>query len=494
MPKYGGKRECPAVDRTISSGECGAKRNAEYRCPSDCPYNPFALANYDQLLEIEERVDHKTTLKLQQDIVESRLIARAFRKADGEEKRVSLHAFVSWRLFFALNGDGDTFAHRWQAEGFSELKNDEKAVMTQKLGVRIALIEVQRVLDHERIEVVDLLAEGGERFLILDRSFASSVPRFFTALVWLYDLPVYSRVHGASVAFPDIRGFSPVEVLKEAVGHLDGPTEKAALRRWLAENLVLVNELLNVVLNARRQAALAHLDSDFYKVTYDLKEPASQCLSVLDGELAVEWDRLSKTEEEEGWTDGRVWLDDGDLEPEELVAGQRVIGRVLLGEQSCRIEGIGGERIRRFRGMFENLLGAMVRFRSEILDDVESRLNGDGDERLDDVSSEIPASLMVNLDKFEMSNSRFPLVDDAVSEREIVNALQKRQDELFLDRANSVLDGKSPREAVHDLLLRPKLVQVMKSRIRSSEKSNPGSQGVSDSDSMLKELGLSELL
>ena len=214
----------------------------------------------------------------------------------------------------------------------------------------------------------------------------------------------------------------------------------------------------------------------------------------MDGELAVEWDRLSKTEEEEGWTDGRVWLDDGDLEPEELVAGQRVIGRVLLGEQSCRIEGIGGERIRRFRGMFENLLGAMVRFRSEILDDVESRLNGDGDERLDDVSSEIPASLMVNLDKFEMSNSRFPLVDDAVSEREIVNALQKRQDELFLDRANSVLDGKSPREAVHDLLLRPKLVQVMKSRIRSSEKSNPGSQGVSDSDSMLKELGLSELL
>ena len=144
--------------------------------------------------------------------------------------------------------------------------------------------------------------------------------------------------------------------------------------------------------------------------------------------------------------------------------------------------------------MFENLLGAMVRFRSEILDDVESRLNGDGDERLDDVSSEIPASLMVNLDKFEMSNSRFPLVDDAVSEREIVNALQKRQDELFLDRANSVLDGKSPREAVHDLLLGPKLVQVMKSRIRSSEKSNPGSQGVSDSDSMLKELGLSELL
>jgi len=494
MPKYGGKRECPAVDRTISSGECGAKRNAEYRCPSDCPYNPFALVNYDQLLEIEERVDHKSTVKLREDPVESRLIARAFRTADGEEKMISLHAFVSWRLFFAMDEGGDPFGHRWQAEGFSELKNDEKAVMTQKLGVRIALIEVQRILDHERIEAVDLLAEDGERFLILDRSFASSIPRFFTALVWLYDLPFYSRVHGASVAFPDIRGFSPLEVLREAVGHLDGPTDKAALRRWLAENLVRVNELLNDVMNARRQAALTNLDSDFYKLTYDLEKPADQCLSVLDGELAVEWDKLSETEEEEGWTDARVWLNDEEIESVGLVTGRRVIGRVLLGRDRFRIEGYGGKRIRRFREMFEMRVGAMVRFRFETRDDVNSQLGGDDDEHFDDGSSEIPASLLANLEKLEMSNSRVPLIDSGVTEAEIANTLQKVQDEFFLESANSVLDGKTPREAVHDLLLRPKLVQLMKSRIRSSEKRNPVSQGISDLDWMLKELGLSELL
>jgi hypothetical protein len=143
--------------------------------------------------------------------------------------------------------------------------------------------------------------------------------------------------------------------------------------------------------------------------------------------------------------------------------------------------------------MFEMRMGAMVRFRFETRDDVKSQLGGDDGEHFDDGSSEIPASLLANLEKFEMSNSRVPLIDSGVTEAEIANTLQKVQDEFFLESANSVLDGKTPREAVHDLLLRPKLVQLMKSRIRSSEKRNPVSQGISDLDWMLKELGLSEL-
>jgi hypothetical protein len=494
MAKYGGKRECPAVDRTISSGECGANRNAEYRCPSDCAFNPLSVTNYDQLLEIEERVDHKSTEKLRDDPVESRLIAREFRKEDRKENKISLHAFVSWRLFFALDGAGDTFGRRWQSEGFSELKNDEKVVMTQKLGVRVALIEVQRILDHERIEAVDLLAEDGDRFLILDRSFAATVPRFFTALVWLYDLPFYCRVHGASAAFADIRGLTPIEILSEVVGHLDGPTDKAALRRWLAENLVRVNEFLDAVMNARRQAALTHSDSDFFKVSYDLSKPADQFLSVLDGELAVEWDNLSETEEEEGWIAARVWFNHEDIELENLVLGKQVMGRMLLGGGSCRIEGIGGGRFQRFREMFEKLVGAMVRFRFETQDDVQSRLGGIEGDHIDDDSSGIPASLLVNPEVLEISNSRVPVIDPDLTEAEIVEAFRKTQDKFFLESENPILDGKTPRDAVHDLLLRPKLVQLMKSRIRSSEKSSPDPQGISDSDWMLKELGLVELL
>lgn len=488
MPKYGGKRECPAVDRTISSGECGAKRNSEYLCPSDCPHNPFALINYDQLLEIEERVDHKSTLKLREDPVEARVIRREFQKAEGEEKRISIHAFVSWRLFYALDGDGNTFGQRWQAEGFSELKNDEKVVMTQKLGVRVALIEVQRILDHERIEVLDLLAEDGQPCLILDRSFASTVPRFFTALVWFYDLPFYGRVHGASAAFPDIRGFTPLEILREAVAHLDGPTDKAELRRWLAENLIRVNELLEAVMNARHQATMRNLDSDFFQVTYDLEKPSSQCLSALDGDLSVESDVLSETEKNQGWTDARVWFDDEDIESVGLVAGRQVLGRVLLRTGRCQIEGVGGKRISRFKVMFEKRVGAMVRFRLESRDEIKSRLGRDDDERFDHGLSDIPSSLLANLDRFEMSSSQVPLIDSKVTEAERGNAFQKLQDEFFLATANSIFDGKTPREAVHDLLLRPKLVQLMKSRIRASE------DGGSELDWMLKELGLSELL
>jgi len=59
MGKAKKHRECPAVGRQIPAPECGEKRGTDYDCPPHCPYCPWAISNYDELLRIEQRVDQK---------------------------------------------------------------------------------------------------------------------------------------------------------------------------------------------------------------------------------------------------------------------------------------------------------------------------------------------------------------------------------------------------------------------------------------------------
>ena len=57
MGKQFGKRPCPAKGETITSSECGSSRNRLFVCLANCPFNPFAFANYERLLEIESKLD-----------------------------------------------------------------------------------------------------------------------------------------------------------------------------------------------------------------------------------------------------------------------------------------------------------------------------------------------------------------------------------------------------------------------------------------------------
>ena len=59
MAKADKLRDCPAVGRKITAPECGSNRGTRYDCPPDCPYCPWTVGNYDQLLEISRKFDGK---------------------------------------------------------------------------------------------------------------------------------------------------------------------------------------------------------------------------------------------------------------------------------------------------------------------------------------------------------------------------------------------------------------------------------------------------
>jgi hypothetical protein len=181
MSKAGKRRMCPAVQREIGAAECGENRNSKYSCPVDCAYNPFAPAQYDNFLEIERSAIQKS-LDWFRDW--STDFSEKLRQMESLASKPSVER-QAWQIaefFSKRDAKGQTCAEAWAAAGFPGLKNDERFLQMRVNQSHPKLIEVRRVIDDARIEVVDLLEPGSKPFLLFDRSLAARVCRF-TALL-----------------------------------------------------------------------------------------------------------------------------------------------------------------------------------------------------------------------------------------------------------------------------------------------------------------------
>ena len=76
------------------------------------------------------------------------------------------------------------------------------------------------------------------------------------------------------------------------------------------------------------------------------------------------------------------------------------------------------------------------------------------------------------------------------AERELMRAA----DQAFLDDKIPALDGRTPREAARDPALRPKLIQLMKERVRSHDERNLQTGRADDINWLLRELKLDEII
>jgi hypothetical protein len=372
MSKSGKRRMCPAVSREISSAECGDGRGSRFGCPADCGFSPLAPVNYSQLLELEGELDKLSLARLDEDSADRPALARDVQRATRSKTPHELHALIVWRFLYQVDASGRTCAQRWEQAGFPGLKNDTRVLMRAKMKTRVVLLEVHRVLDAERVEVVDLLEAKPHPFIIRDRGLASSAARFATGLTWAYALPHYQRMFGAAILLPDISTLEPQEVILEIVRHLGGPTEEMPLRRWLAEHFGRVNDALTAVDLERRRMMFANIDAKFGKAVYELKAPFATCCQALEDEPDVDLDDLNEGERREGFADARVWFlkdDDAELAPTPTPGGDVVLGRVLLGQSHWRLEAMGAERMEVLRRRFEQRMGDRVRFTGERLDD-----------------------------------------------------------------------------------------------------------------------------
>jgi hypothetical protein len=480
------------VGREIPSAECGENRVSRYPCPADCPFNPFSPANYLQYLEFERAVDEKAIQRLAEGDLDVGRINRAMEKARKSDSGHAEFSVLAWELHLKRDKSGLTFLDRWEETGFANLKNDERVLLRARKNIRVSLLEVRRVLDDARTEVVDLLAADGAPFIVQDMALAATAPRFGVYLVYRFPLPHYHRLFGAAIMLPDMGSIEPTTIAHELVRHLGGPADGIPMLDWLAEHLARFEEALHATAHARRRKMFSLMDAEFGRATYKRVAGAEECRTVLATRSDIDLDQLSHTELEEGISRAWIWFDD---QPPAVIAlpegGQPSLGRILEGDDEWRIEAMGAARLARLRERFEALMGERMRFVSADRDDIGSRF--DLKEPAYDASL-VPPSLLEEVPRLVMTASRAPIEAVPDDPDEAGAAMMAAQDRLFLGQPVPALDGRTPREAAGDPLLRPKLIRMLKNRVRAHDEQNLRTGRTDDINWMLRELGADEIL
>jgi hypothetical protein len=490
MSKASKKRACPALGHEISSADCGASRISRYACPASCPHLPFAPANYSQVLEMEDELDPRCMDYMIKHAEDPVTMERLRQKALHHANPHAQNAFYEWNLFFARDAAGHTCAE--SLEQSADLRNDERVLLRAKMQTRVALLEIHRVLDHERIDGADLLAPGEAPLRLHDRNLASMAVRFATALVWVFPLPHYWRLSGTAILIPDIGSFAPREIVTEIVSHLGGPVREAEMRHWLAENFVQVDEALLATTQTRRMQMFAGIDAKFGKAIYELRARFNQCRDLLDGQGCVEPDRLTEPERSEGFAEARVWFAKSpEIAQSVPPGGQPVLGRVLLGQAHWRLEALGAGRLAQLRREFETLFGERAAFSGERLDDLNATL-GLKDPKVD--KSLAPPRLLENPQQFVLTTSRVDAAPPGVSKQQTGAEYFRAADRQFLDDHIPALENRTPREASRDAALRPRLIHLLKQRVRGQDERNLATGRTDDVNWLLRELGADEII
>ncbi len=486
MSKASKHRLCPALGREISRSDCGENRHSGYACPAACPSNPFALENYTALLSSEDALDRRTLTWMFEEARDRAGLERGLQSALRAESGHSAHAFTTWNLFFRRDERGLTCAQRWAQAKFPGLNNDERIFIQAKMQVRVVLLEVHRVLDEQRVEGIDLLAPKAPPMIFVDRSLAARTPRFATLLAWAYPLPHFWRMSGTAISMSDVDTFETVDVVAETVRHLGGPTDVAALRLWLAEHFVRVDQALTATAKERHRLMLASVDAQFGRALYALQAPFAECRAVLDAEPEIDHDEPTDKERGEGFAEARDWFDD----QSPARAGRKLLGRILLGQAFWRIEAIGAARLAALRKRFEKRLGKRMRFDQERLDDVGARWAMEipkSDPAL------VPPTLLLRPMQVEFSTSRVPVPTPLGSKAEIEAHFMREHLRDYADQPVPALDGKTPRQAAGEPSLRKKLLHLLKPLVRRIDEANLRTGRTDDINTLLRELGLDEI-
>jgi hypothetical protein len=484
-------RKCPAAGRPIQAFECAEGRHTTYACPEPCPFNVFATANYQKFQAIEHSADQKFFAWVMEHAADRTQFEADMRRLVGDRPSAGYFHRVAWHGVYRVGPGGETCLGAWAKGGVPGLAADERVVMRSRMRMQPGMLEVHRVLDDKRIEVMDLLDPERGSFVIVDGGFARQVVRFEVYSGHTIPLPHYTRLLGTCVLVPNFHPLAPEEVIQELIRHLGGPGDNPGRRVWLAEHYEKFDKALEAVALARRRAMFDALDGQFGKAAYALAQPAAECMKQLATVPEIADDPLTEAERQEGFTEGRMWFA-GSADREKQHAGDgAVIGRILISLGHWRLEAMGADRLARFRARFEQLMGQRVTFMGERRDDLGARLRMN-EPKFDPAL--VPPSLLRDTPKLSVATSRVKLPPGRVPDDAAAAGFIHDRQQGILDEPIPALDNKTPRAAASDPALRTKLVLWLKFWISETDRRNLETGRNDDTNWMVRELGLTEIL
>jgi hypothetical protein len=490
------KRDCPVAGHVISPAECGDGRRSRHACPESCPHNPWAAANYERALQIEDGLTAKMMRRLNQPPPSV--------TGDDVAAMWQMTQFYMERFHLDRDSQGRDFFAQWEAAGWDGLTNDERVLARGKAASRLALIEVHEVRAGNCV-VVDLLAPAAVPFVVHDHGFSVNATRFTQILSWMFPMPHYHRLNGNGLGLPDVTGYDGLDVVRETSRHLGGPMEPEPLRDWLARNFPRVAESFHASRIALRDQMFQALDARFTTATYRLTGTTGQLLRLLDKLTAVAPDELNDEERVEDFLHAYDWFAEPTPAtpnqpqlplPDEQIDGfgRPLLGRVLVGMANVRLTAGSAARYQSLRAQFEKLAGRLVEFTAERVDDVAAQFRQRHAEPYN--AALVPPRFLEHPPRMIMQTSRVEhdAVPAGLSPTELAAYSQQQYLKSYPDQPVPALDGRTPRQAAADPLRRPQLVILLKHFVRSHDQRNLQTGRTDDVNWLLRELGVTELL
>ena len=494
-----GRRSCPGIKGMICSVCCGTKRNSEIKCSSDCPNSPFSVPGYDLWLETDTKLVPKMLgyLKSYYSHREFEEVVDQMRFASGieEDSGTAEGAAVYYLFFVKYDADGYTLVQKWQSEGWAGLNNDERIMMECRSNCRATVIEIQKILDHQRMECIDLLEPEKGGFILIDRTTAARSVRFTRLLSWLAHYPYFSRLANNGVEVPDFVFAEFMETLRDSFRKERRKHKELAIKDYLSENFGVFCDLIYDLSREKNIAALKAMDLHQCKAIYKITGSYADIKKILDTKPDFEKRKRYPEEENVSGAHYYSWLRRGQSKAlekdmplhfqhkDESKEGVGTMGNVSLFPDRLVIEVFTKQKYAFAKTMVGKFFGENLKLQNEAVVDLAKQQAAKIEDNYEDYVQERI------LEKEESGSKDIPIE----IERELLQKTHKRHYTIFLDEKIPALDDMTPRAAAADPQMRPRLIELMKQHLKGIERQNKDRELGLNIDWVLDELSLSEL-
>ncbi len=491
---------CPALEKVICPACCGSGRGSKIHCIPDCAYFPFGIPGYDLWLKIDGVLARKMLSYLAscynraefEEMVEHMRFAGVVSE---EDAGTAEGAAVYYIFFVKRDTDGRILAQKWQAQGWPGLNNDERIMMESRFNCRATVIEIQKVLDHQRMECIDLLEPEKGNFVLIDRATAARSVRFSRMLTWLAHYPNFSRIANNGVEVTDFAFAEFMDTLRDSFQKERRKHKEITIKDYLSENFGSFGSLIYDLSRQKSIAALERMDLYQCKALYKIEGNYAQIKAILDTKPDFEKRERHQEEKTVAGAHYYSWLRRGEskalekkMSPffrhgDEKEDGVGTIGNISLFPDKVIVETFTKQKYRFAKSMMKKLFGESLKLQNEAVVDLAKQHAAKIEDNYEDYAQG------VILEKQGGKNEDIP----PEIARELLQKMHKRHYTIFLDDKIPALDNMTPREAASDPQMRPKLIELMKQHLKGIEQQNKDRGLDLNIDWVLDELLLLEL-
>jgi len=487
---------CPALEKIICPACCGSGRGSKIHCIPSCGYFPFSIPGYDLWLEVDTKLVHKkmSYLKSCYSYREFQEVVEQMRFSD-EDSGTAEGAAVYYLFFVKRGSDGHALAQKWQAEGWQGLNNDERIMMEHRLNCRATVIEIQKVLDHQRLECIDLLEPEKGSFVLIDRATAARSVRFTRMLTWFVHYPYFSRMANNGVEIPDLVFAEFMEALRDTFRKEHRKNKVLTIKDYLSKAFGVFCALVYDLSQKKSIAALERMDLHQCKAMYKIIGNYTEIKAALDNYPDFEKRERHPDEKEVAGAYYYSWLRRGQSKAlekdmplhfhhgDEREEGVGTVGNVSLLPDKLIIEVFSKQKYAFAKEMVKKFFGDNLILQNEAVVDLAKQQAAKIEDNYEDyVERRV-------LDKEEGSSENIP----PEIERELIQKMHRRHYSVFLEDKIPALDNMTPRQAASSLQMRTRLIELMKQHLKGIEKQNKDRGLDLNINWVLDELSLPEL-